>query len=124
MTRACFYPISALPAVAAHVESWLVEALEMEHLYAPGPHPVDAATLERTVRIYGRTRYDLALIEEQVRRWRGEELTRDQRVRIHVLSAQLVRIRQAIDSVLAEATQARSRLGRPVYQAGSASTAS
>ncbi len=84
---------------------------------------MDAATLQRTVRIYGRIEHDLALIEEQVRRWRGEELNRDQRAKVHVLAGQLARIRQAIGSVLAGARQPPSRPGRPVSQAGSASIA-
>jgi hypothetical protein len=105
-----FHPIGALPAIAAHVEGWLGEVLEMHQMLgAARASSLDDATVVRTIRIYTEAQDDLALFEEQLRRWRHSPTSLAQRDQVNDLTMQLARIGTGIASVLMAARRLRAQ---------------
>ncbi len=105
-----FHPISALPRIASHIDGWLKECLETHRVLVDAPaYTLDDATVQRIVRVYGDHKDDLALFEEQLRRWRASALTVVQREQVERLTTQLARIRAAVDAVLDLAEELRRK---------------
>lgn len=103
-------PISALGRVAAVIDGQLV-AVEDQHrvlVAAAGrPYSLDSATVERVARVFGETAEGLWLYDEQLRRWAARPLTPAQEAEVGRHGAQVRRLREVLDDVLALAASLR-----------------
>lgn len=98
-----FQPISALPVIATLIDGQLqdVEAQHATLLEARDkPHVLDDETLDRAIRLYTAMRDDVCLFDEQLNRWRKEQLTGAQRQEVERLTGCMQRLRKAIDDIL------------------------
>ncbi len=103
-------PLSRLHLVGSIIDEGVADAetqyrllLEAKHV----PRVLDDHTVERTLEVYGQTRDNLWVFEEQMRRWGAKTLTTAQRREIDRLALQLITFRETVESILGVAEQLR-----------------
>jgi hypothetical protein len=64
------------------------------------PHVLDDYTVGRVIEVFTEQSNDLWLYEEQLARWKKDEMTTTQRQEVERLCGQLARLRDAISSIL------------------------
>jgi|GEM_PF-802300 len=101
-------PLSRLRLVGSVIDEGVADAktqyrllLEAKHV----PRVLDDHTVERTVEVYGETRDNLWVFEEQMQRWGAKTLTIAQRREIDRLALQLITFRETVESIMAVAEQ-------------------
>ena len=101
--RPQWQPLSMLPTLGPHIDGML-EADQEQYATLleakPKPHVLDNATVERVIRVFTTQRDDLALFDEQLRRWGLLHLTEAQRAEITRLKKQMARLRQVNTDML------------------------
>jgi hypothetical protein len=101
--EAQWQPIGMLPVIGSMIDSWLHDVnIQYETLEQcrPTPHVLDDYTVGRVLEVYSVQRDDVPLFEEQLRRWRGMSLMRAEREEVERLSAQMLRVRDRIATIL------------------------
>ncbi|MGH2783384.1 MAG: hypothetical protein ACRDLA_18620 [Thermoleophilaceae bacterium] len=103
-------PLSRLRLVGSVIDEGVADAetqyrllLEAKHV----PRVLDDHTVERTLEVYGETRDNLWVFEEQMQRWGAKKLTIAQRREIDRLALQLITFRENVESILAIAEELR-----------------
>ena len=97
-------PISQLPLLASMVDGVLANSEEQHETFAhvrAKPHVLDDEIVNRAIHLYQAQLDDLWFYEEQFARWRKEPLTAGQRQEVNRLAAQLPRIRELSEAILA-----------------------
>lgn len=72
------------------------------------PHVLDDYTVGRVIKVFAEQSNDLWLYEEQLARWKKDELTATQRQEVERLGEQLTRLREEIASILSLAEELKS----------------
>jgi len=101
-------PIGMLPVIGSMIDSWLDDVDTQYRTLKdciPKPHVLDDYTVGRVFEVYGEQREDVPLFEEQLCRWRRLSLTLQEREEVERLSAQLFRVKERIEAVLALAEE-------------------
>jgi hypothetical protein len=96
-------PISALPLLTYAVEGMLSSAQEQYPLLQQAqtrPQILDQATVERVIKSYTEQKDDLWLYEEQLRRWKMEQLTTTQKQEISYLENQVEQLGELLPQIL------------------------
>lgn len=104
-------PLSSLPLLARMIDELLESAQENQiNLDAARhrPHLLDDYTINRVVKTYTEQRKDLWLYEEQLARWRSENLDPDQRHEVELLGSQVRRLRETLSSIIALADEIKT----------------
>lgn len=95
--------LSMLPTLGPHIDGML-EADQEQYATLleakPKPHVLDNATVKRVIRAFTTQRDDLALFDEQLRRWGLMKLDSVQRAEIIRLKQQMALLRQVNTDVL------------------------
>src|SRR5258708_20262127 len=90
-------PLSMLATLGPHLDGML-EADQEQYAALleakPKPYVLDNATVDRVVRVYTTQRDELALFDEQLRRWKLMNPTGEQRAEITRLEQQMAALRQ------------------------------
>jgi hypothetical protein len=74
--------ISSLPLIASHIDEWLQNSEEQYATLLPArerPHVLDDYTAGRVIGVFTEQKNDLWLWEEQLWRWKNDDLTGDER---------------------------------------------
>jgi hypothetical protein len=96
-------PIAALPLIASLIDGELADS---EAHYATllavrdRPHVLDAATVERSIKLHTEQRDFFWVFEEQLSRWRSEHLSFTQSSELDRLDGQLDRLRTVLSGIL------------------------
>ena len=106
-------PLSRLRLIGGMIYEGLADAetqygllLEAKH----NLHVLDDHTVARTKKVYGETHDDLWVFEEQLARWgRNKKLTTAQRTEIDRLTLELIKFREAVETILALAEELSTR---------------
>ena len=103
-------PISQLPLIASMIDGALRDTAE--HLKTltearTKPHVRDDATIDRVERVYGEQRDFVEIFAEQLRRWRADGRSAEQRRELKRLEGQNSRLHELTDDVLALAVELR-----------------
>jgi alkylated DNA nucleotide flippase Atl1 len=69
------------------------------------PHLLDDATVDRAIKLHETVREDGRIFEEQLARWRKEDLTEGQRLEIERLAGQMVKYNEMCEKILALAKE-------------------
>lgn len=69
------------------------------------PHMLDDYTVGRVIKVFTEQSNDLWLYEEQLARWKKDELTTTQRQEVERLDGQLTRLREVLTAILALAQE-------------------
>jgi hypothetical protein len=69
------------------------------------PYVLDDHAVERTIKVYGQALEDIALFDEQLRRWRRKPLTPAQRREVDRLVVQLLRFREVVEDIVSVAEE-------------------
>ena len=96
-------PISALPMIARMVDDLLEGAQEQYQTFQEvkdRPYVLNDAIVQRTVRVYTEQMEDVWLYEEQLARWKKEDLTSAQEQEIHRLDKQVEQLRKVLTDIL------------------------
>ncbi len=96
-------PLSELPLVAYLIRELLASAEGQYESLLPvrtKPHVLDDSIVNRVLRLFREDKEDLWIYEEQLRRWKKQRLTTEQREEIDDLGRVLERAKPVIDSVL------------------------
>ncbi|MGH9845271.1 MAG: hypothetical protein ACREEM_41680 [Blastocatellia bacterium] len=104
-------PISRLPMIATAIDEMLGMAEEQYGNLQQArdrPHVLDDDTVGRVIKVFTEQSNDLWLYEEQLARWKKDELTATQRQEVERLDWQLTRLREAIASILSLAKEFKS----------------
>jgi hypothetical protein len=104
-------PISRLPMIATAIDEMLGLAEEQYGNLQQArerPHVLDDYTVSRVAKVFTEQSNDLWLYEEQLARWKKDELTATQRREVERLDEQLTRLREAIASILSLAEELKS----------------
>ncbi len=100
------YPISALPAVAVHIKTWLEEVSNTERTVRGTPaQTLKGAVILRRLRVHRDMQRQASIFEEQLRRWHNRPLSLEQREELNEAAALLGRVQDTIGSILAETTR-------------------
>jgi hypothetical protein len=104
-------PLSMLPTLGQHIDGML-EADQEQYATLleakPKPHMLDNETVDRVTRAFKTQRDDLALFDEQLRRWGAEpKITTEQRMEVIRLKKQMATLRQVNIDVLKLAEELR-----------------
>jgi hypothetical protein len=101
--EAQWQPVSMLPAIGSMIDNWLddvqVQYQTLEEC-RPTPHVLDDDTVGRVFEVYSVQRDDVALFEEQLRRWSGEGLSSAERAEVNRLSLQMLKVKDKIAAIL------------------------
>src|SRR5260370_28411261 len=81
---------------------------------------VDDSTIAGVIKVFTAQKKDLWLFDEQLQRWRAEELTMIQRAEIEQLTRQMRNLHEAINAVLALADELKEDTIEKVLQKGDA----
>ena len=105
-------PLSMLSTFGPHIDGML-EADQEQYATLleakPKPHVLDTATVDRVISVFTTQRDDLALFDEQLRRWGIEpKLTTEQRAEITRLKKQMAALRQVNTDMLKLAGELRT----------------
>ncbi len=97
-------PISRLPMIATAIDEMLGMAEEQYGNLQQArerPHVLDDYTVGRVIKVFTEQSNDLWLYEEQLARWKKDDLTATQRQEVERLDGQLARLREVIAAILA-----------------------
>lgn len=99
-----WHPISsALPMIARMVDDLLEGAQEQYQTFQEvkdRPYVLNDAIVQRTIRVYTEQMEDIWLYEEQLARWRKEDLTSAQAQEIGRLDKQVEQLRKVLTDIL------------------------
>ena len=96
-------PLSALPMIAQLIRETLKDTDEQYRTLREAeekPHVLDDALVDRVIRLYTVQAEDVALFEEQLARWRKEDLTPAQAQEIGQLKESLQQLRELEAKIL------------------------
>jgi hypothetical protein len=96
-------PVSALPTLARHIDGMLkADREQYETLLEarPKPYILDDTTVNRVISVFTTTNKDLPLFDEQLRRWKNEQLTETQREEITRLEGQMQQVHTVVTAIL------------------------
>lgn len=98
-------PIGQLSLIAHHIDGMLetaTEQYETLQLALPKPFVLDNYTVGRVIEVFTTQQNDLWLFDEQLRRWQSgqEKLAVEQHTELERLTAQMLKLREVITSVL------------------------
>jgi hypothetical protein len=96
-------PISSLPLIGTALDGMLESAREQYSNLQQAksrPYTLDDCTVEVIISAYRQQADDLWLYEEQLRRWKGEEIAEKQRQEVRRLEGQLEQLSTQIRSIL------------------------
>jgi len=116
-------PIERLSLVTFQIETLLQAANEQRaSLQEAKAHRslVDDSTLGRVITVFTAQKKDLWLFEEQLQRWRAEDLTMIQRAEIERLTRQMRNLHEGINAVLVLADELKEDTIEKVLQKGDA----
>ena len=103
-------PLSMLSTLGPHIDGML-EADQEQYAtlleVKPKPYVLDNATVDRVIRVFTAQREELALFDEQLRRWELMNPTEEQRTEITRLKQQMAALRQVKTDVLTLALELR-----------------
>ena len=97
-------PISRLPMIATAIDEMLGLAEEQYGNLQQArerPHVLDDDTVGRVIKVFTEQSNDLWLYEEQLARWKKDEMSATQRQEVERLNGQLTRLREVIAAILA-----------------------
>ena len=103
-------PISQLPLIARMIDGALGDTAEHRRTLTEArakPHILDDATIDQVERVYGEQRDFVEIFAEQLRRWRADGRSAEQRRELKRLAGQNSRLRELTDDVLALAVELR-----------------
>ena len=98
-----WHPISALPMISQLICETLENTDEQYQTLREAedkPHVLDDALVDRVIRLYTAQAEDVAFFEEQLSRWKKENLTPAQEQEIDLLSEQLQQLRELETKIL------------------------
>ena len=116
-------PISMLPTIATHIDGMLEAAQEQYQTLLSAkakPHVLDDYTVNRVKKVFVEQQKDLWLFDEQLHRWRAEELTMTQRAAIERLTRQMRNLHEAMNAILALADELKEDTIEKVLAKGDA----
>ena len=116
-------PIGRLSLVTFQIDTLLQAANEQRtSLQEAKAHSsiVDDSTIAGVIKVFTAQKKDLWLFDEQLQRWRAEELTMIQRAEIEQLTRQMRNLHEAINAVLALADELKEDTIEKVLQKGDA----
>ena len=96
-------PLSALPMIAQLIRETLKDTDEQYQTLREAeekPHALDDALVDRVIRLYTVQAEDVALFEEQLARWKKEDLTPAQEQEIDQLQESLQQLRELEAKIL------------------------
>ena len=103
-----FQPISRLALLAHHIDGMVEAAADQYHTLLeakPKPYVLDNYTVGRVITVVTTQQNDLALYDEQLRRWQAGTLTQGQRCEVNRLVAQMAKLRETVTAILALAKE-------------------
>jgi hypothetical protein len=101
-------PLSQLPLIAAMTRDILAHTEKQHRTFldvADKPHVLDDALVQRAQRAFRTQLDDLGLYENQCQRWLKQSPTPAQRQQIETVQAQVARVRELTEAILALLTQ-------------------
>src|SRR5437763_12433286 len=96
--RPQWQPITMLPMLARHIDGMLQEAEAQQDNVRQAqskPWVLDDSTVRRVIEVYTTQQNDLALFDEQLRRWKSGQLKEQQRSEVERLTGQMKKLREA-----------------------------
>jgi hypothetical protein len=97
-----------LPKLAHHIDGMLQEAETQQGNLRQAqskPWVLDDYTVKRVIEVYTTQQNDLALFDEQIRRWKAGQLTPQQRREVERLAGQMQKLHKTIADILAIAAE-------------------
>ena len=122
-SRRQWQPIGRLSLVRLQIESLLQIANEQRASLQEAKaqlHVLDDSTLVGVIKFFTTQKKDLWLFDEQLHRWRAEELTMTQRAAIERLTRQMRNLHEAINTILALADELKEDTIEKVLAKGDA----
>jgi len=99
-----WHPISMLPTIATHIDGMLKAAQEQYQTLLPAkakPHVLDDYTVNHVKKVFTEQQNDLWLFDEQLTRWKSNQLTGEQRTEVERLVGQMKKLREQVAVILA-----------------------
>ncbi len=119
-------PISALPMIARMVDGLLEGAQEQYQTFQEvkdRPYVLNDAIVQRAIQVYTAQMEDIWLYEEQLARWKKEDLTSAQEQEIGRLDKQVERLRKVLTDILTLADKLKEGTIEKVLAKGDAELA-
>jgi len=101
-------PIDALPMIANAVRDMYDHNKEQYQMLLQAkdrPHVMDDYTINRVIQVYTTQRDDLWMYDEQLNRWKNQELTRTEQREIEKVDYNLSKNKKIVDSILSLANE-------------------
>ena len=98
-----WHPISALPMISQLIREMRKDTGEQYHTLLEAkdkPHVLDDALVDRVIQLYTTQAEDVAIFEQQLARWKKEDLTPAQEQEIKLLSEPLQQLRELETKIL------------------------
>ena len=96
-------PLSKLSLVAHHIDGMLEAAQEQYETLLPAkarPHALDDCTVNRVKKVFTDQQKDLWAFDEQLKRWKSESLSGEQRKEVERLAGQMLKLKEQIAVIL------------------------
>ena len=101
-------PISALPTITYIIDGMLHDTQNQHQLLLEAqdkPHVLDDYTVDRVIRVYNTQLEDTSLYDEQLSRWKKEQLSDSQRQEVERLTKQMETLREVCEEILSLAVE-------------------
>lgn len=101
-------PISALPTITYIIDGMLHDTQNQHKLLLEAqdkPHVLADYTVDRVIRVYNTQLEDASLYNEQLSRWKKEELSESQRQEVERLTKQVEKLRGICQEILSLAKE-------------------
>lgn len=101
-------PISALPTIAYIIDGMLHDTQNQHQLLLEAqykPHVLDDYTVDRVIKVYNTQLEDVSMFDEQLSRWKKQELSESQRHEVERLTKQLEKLLKVCQEILSLAKE-------------------